>query len=93
LASSKAKDYKSLTNKAVFKFMDLIEMWYTFGQLNSRFNISVFGYAEYLNIIKGIYQSRSNRCLKSFKDADPLVGVLQVLRMTKGEKMLKYISM
>jgi hypothetical protein len=26
LASSKAKDYKSLTNKAVFKFMDLIEM-------------------------------------------------------------------
>jgi len=26
LACSKAKDYKSLTNKAVFKFMDLIEM-------------------------------------------------------------------
>jgi hypothetical protein len=26
LACSKVKDYKSLTNKAVFKFMDLIEM-------------------------------------------------------------------
>ena len=26
LAHSKVKDYKSLTNKAVFKFMDLIEM-------------------------------------------------------------------
>lgn len=27
IASSKIKDYKSLTNKAVFKFMDLIDMW------------------------------------------------------------------
>ena len=26
LAHSKVKDYKSLTNKAIFKFMDLIEM-------------------------------------------------------------------
>ena len=26
IANSKVKDYKSLTNKALFKFMDLIEM-------------------------------------------------------------------
>ena len=26
LAKSKVKDYKSLTNKAVFKYMDLVEM-------------------------------------------------------------------
>jgi hypothetical protein len=26
IASSKVKDYKSLTNKSLFKFMDLIEM-------------------------------------------------------------------
>ena len=26
IATSKAKDYKSLTNKSIFKFMDLIDM-------------------------------------------------------------------
>ena len=49
-------------------------IYYTFGQLKRRFNISVFGFAEYQNITKVVLSVTKatvyNYVKKTFKDAD-----------------------
>ena len=72
----------NISNKIIIFLM----IYYTFGQLKRRFNISVFGIAEYQNITKEIYRSQRRRLPKDIQRRRPQESAF---RMSKGVKHVK----